>query len=89
MDIFQAHPAQYGGGPAAAGGGPHEAELERLRDAFRAAANGPITVLPAAPGGRPAAPGGGPAVCSCKPHKIFGHEDGCLYEGMGPAAAGG
>lgn len=21
--------------------------------------------------------------CTCKPHKVFGHEDGCRYEGMG------
>lgn len=25
--------------------------------------------------------------CMCKPHKIFGHEDGCLYEGMGSMPA--
>jgi hypothetical protein len=24
------------------------------------------------------------AKCACKPHPIFGHEDGCRYEGMGP-----
>jgi len=22
--------------------------------------------------------------CACKPHPIFGHEDGCRYQGMGP-----
>lgn len=21
--------------------------------------------------------------CACKPHRIFGHQDGCLYEGCG------
>jgi hypothetical protein len=24
--------------------------------------------------------------CSCKPHPIFGHQDGCRYEGMGAPA---
>lgn len=27
------------------------------------------------------------AKCGCKPHPIFGHEDGCRYRGMGPVAA--
>jgi hypothetical protein len=31
---------------------------------------------------------GAPGVCSCKSHKIFGHQDGCLYEGMGAAPRG-
>lgn len=26
-----------------------------------------------------------PGECSCKPHPIFGHEDGCRYEGTGAA----
>jgi hypothetical protein len=28
----------------------------------------------------------GAASCSCKPHPVFGHEDGCRYEGMGRAS---
>ncbi len=39
---------------------------------------------PTALGARPPVAG----VCSCKPHPVFGHQDGCRYEGTGAAQNG-